>query len=53
MCHVYVTTDNLSAVLVADNEYPSRVAHLLLTKIYTDFAAKYSMDQQISPSIFE
>ncbi|KAG5679671.1 hypothetical protein PVAND_009225 [Polypedilum vanderplanki] len=42
MCHVYVRSDNLAAVLIADHEYPGRVAHTLLTKIMDDFAAKVS-----------
>lgn len=45
MCHVYVRSDNLAAVLIADHEYPGRVAHTLLTKIMDDFAAKVSADQ--------
>jgi synaptobrevin homolog YKT6 len=45
MCHVYVRSDNLSAVLVADHEYPGRVAHTLLTKVCDDFTAKISVDQ--------
>jgi synaptobrevin homolog YKT6 len=45
MYHVYVTPDNLSAVLVADNEYPRRVAQLLLTKICNEFIAKISSDE--------
>lgn len=40
MCHVYVRADNLSGVLIADHEYPHRVAHTLITKILDDFAAK-------------
>ncbi|CAG9806162.1 unnamed protein product [Chironomus riparius] len=45
MCHVYVRSDNLAAVLIADHEYPGRVAHTLLTKIMDDFSAKVSSDQ--------
>nr|CAG4638755.1 EOG090X0E6P [Cyclestheria hislopi] len=40
MCHAYVRADGLSGVLIADHEYPNRVAHTLLTKILDDFAAK-------------
>ncbi|XP_064556102.1 synaptobrevin homolog YKT6 [Drosophila montana] len=45
MCHVYVRADNLAGVLIADHEYPHRVAHTLITKILDDFAAKVSADQ--------
>uniref|UniRef100_A0A6B2EHU1 Putative snare protein ykt6 synaptobrevin/vamp syperfamily n=1 Tax=Phlebotomus kandelakii TaxID=1109342 RepID=A0A6B2EHU1_9DIPT len=45
MCHVYVRADNLAAVLIADHEYPGRVAHTLITKVMDDFAAKVSPDQ--------
>lgn len=40
MCHVYVRADNLAAVLIADHEYPQRVAHTLITKVLDDFTAK-------------
>jgi len=33
MCHVYVRSDSLSAVLVSDQEYPQRVAFSLLNKV--------------------
>ncbi|XP_030378163.1 synaptobrevin homolog YKT6 [Scaptodrosophila lebanonensis] len=45
MCHVYVRADNLAGVLIADHEYPQRVAHTLVTKILDDFTAKVSADQ--------
>lgn len=40
MCHVYVRGDSLAAVLIADHEYPQRVAHTLLTKVLDDFSMK-------------
>ncbi|TDG44050.1 hypothetical protein AWZ03_009539 [Drosophila navojoa] len=45
MCHVYVRADNLAGVLIADHEYPHRVAHTLITKILDDFSATVSADQ--------
>lgn len=45
MCHVYVRTDNLAGVLIADHEYPQRVAHTLITKILDEFSAKVPADQ--------
>jgi synaptobrevin family protein YKT6 len=45
MCHVYVRADNLAGVLIADHEYPGRVAHTLLTKVLDDFSAKVPADQ--------
>uniref|UniRef100_U5EYV5 Putative snare protein ykt6 synaptobrevin/vamp syperfamily n=1 Tax=Corethrella appendiculata TaxID=1370023 RepID=U5EYV5_9DIPT len=45
MCHVYVRSDNLSAIIIADHEYPQRVAHTLLSKVLDDFTAKVSADQ--------
>lgn len=44
MCHVYVRADNLAAVLIADHEYPQRVAHTLLTKVLDDFAQKVPVE---------
>lgn len=40
LCHVYVRADNLSAVLIADDEYPQRVAHTIITKVLDDFITK-------------
>ena len=34
MCHIYVRADGLACVLTADHEYPQRVAHTLLTKVF-------------------
>jgi len=45
MCHVYVRTDNLSGVLIADHEYPQRVAHTLISKVLDDFTEKVPVDQ--------
>ncbi|ALC49622.1 Ykt6 [Drosophila busckii] len=50
MCHVYVRADNLAGVLIADHEYPHRVAHTLITKILDDFSAKVSADQWVNGS---
>ena len=33
ICHVYVRSDNVGAVVIADHEYPQRVAHTLLNKV--------------------
>jgi len=33
MCHCYVRTDGLAAVLVSDTEYPQRVAFTMLSKV--------------------
>lgn len=40
MLQVYVRADNLAGILISDHEYPSRVAHTLITKILDEFAAK-------------
>lgn len=42
MCHVYVRSDGLSAVLISDHEYPQRVGFTLLNKVLDDFTSKYS-----------
>lgn len=34
MCHVYVRSDNLAAVLIADHEYPGNVVLCLVEKTY-------------------
>ncbi|XP_063385155.1 synaptobrevin homolog YKT6 [Cydia fagiglandana] len=40
MLQVYVRADNLAGVLISDHEYPSRVAHTLITKILDEFTAR-------------
>ncbi|EEB15930.1 snare protein ykt6, putative [Pediculus humanus corporis] len=39
MCHVYVNVDGLAGIVISDHEYPTRVAHTLLTKVLSDFAS--------------
>jgi synaptobrevin family protein YKT6 len=36
--HVYLREDNLSAVIISDQEYPKRVAHSLLNKVNLRFS---------------
>ncbi len=38
MAHVFVRGDNLTCVLISDQEYPKRVAHTLLNKILDEFS---------------
>lgn len=40
LCHVFVRNDSLSGVVIADKEYPSRVAFTLLGKLLDDFDAQ-------------
>lgn len=40
ICHVYVNSNNLGGVVIADAEYPQRVAHTLLNKVLEDFTNK-------------
>ncbi|KAL4231701.1 palmitoyltransferase [Mactra antiquata] len=40
VCHVYVKSNNVGGVVIADHEYPQRVAHTLLNKVIDDFEAK-------------
>jgi len=37
MCHCYVRTDNLAGVILADNEYASRIAYTLISKLLEEF----------------
>ncbi|KAJ3302299.1 palmitoyltransferase [Kappamyces sp. JEL0829] len=39
--HIYVRSDGLAAVMVADSEYPQRVAFSVLGKIVDEFSAKF------------
>uniref|UniRef100_A0A3B1JW31 YKT6 v-SNARE homolog (S. cerevisiae) n=1 Tax=Astyanax mexicanus TaxID=7994 RepID=A0A3B1JW31_ASTMX len=38
LCHVYIRNDNLGGVVIADNEYPSRVCFTLLDKVLDEFS---------------
>jgi synaptobrevin family protein YKT6 len=38
IAHYNVRYDNLSCVLISDEEYPKRVAHTLINKILDDFS---------------
>lgn len=40
LCQVYVRGDNLAGVVISDHEYPSRVAHTLITNILDEFSRK-------------
>ena len=44
MCHSYVRKDGLSALLVADDDYPTRVAFTILSKVCDDFISKTPKD---------
>ncbi|XP_065071425.1 synaptobrevin homolog YKT6-like [Rhopilema esculentum] len=39
LCHVFVRNDSLSGVVIADKEYPSRVAFTLIGKLLDEFSA--------------
>ncbi|XP_070325965.1 synaptobrevin homolog YKT6-like isoform X2 [Odocoileus virginianus] len=38
LCHVYVRNDSLAGVVIADSEYPSRLAFSLLEKVLDEFS---------------
>ena len=42
MAHVFVRSDGLSSVLISDQEYPNRVAHSLLNKVYNKITFRFS-----------
>lgn len=37
LAHVYVRSDNLTGVVVSDQEYSNRVAHSLINKVFLKF----------------
>ncbi|XP_065183660.1 synaptobrevin homolog YKT6-like [Sycon ciliatum] len=41
LCHVYVRSDNTGAVLIADQEYPQRVAFTFLNKVLEQFVTDF------------
>ena len=45
MCHVFVRSDSLAGVVIADHEYPSRVCFTLLNKVLDDFTQNYAAYQ--------
>ncbi|XP_033098901.1 synaptobrevin homolog YKT6-like [Anneissia japonica] len=40
LCHAYIRNDSLAGVLIADHEYPNRVAFSLISKVLDSFAAQ-------------
>ncbi|NXX21082.1 YKT6B protein, partial [Podargus strigoides] len=42
LCHVYVRSDGLAGVVIADNEYPQRVCFTLLDKVLDEFSRQVS-----------
>ncbi len=46
LCHCYLRSDGLGAVLVADNEYPQRVAFTLISQSLDEFTQKYANQWQ-------
>lgn len=47
MAHVFVRSDGLSSVLISDQEYPNRVAHSLLNKVYNTISFRFSLNYEI------
>lgn len=45
ICHVYVRSDSLTGLVIADHEYPQRVAHTLINKVLEDFTNKVPKSQ--------
>ncbi|ESO93101.1 hypothetical protein LOTGIDRAFT_206537 [Lottia gigantea] len=45
ICHVSVRSDNLAGVVIADHEYPQRVAHTLINRVLDEFSSKISQQQ--------
>ena len=43
LCHVYVRLDGLAGVVIADQEYPSRVAFTLLSKVRNQIHKKVTL----------
>ncbi|XP_065827652.1 synaptobrevin homolog YKT6-like [Oscarella lobularis] len=40
-CHVFIRSDNLGGVLIADQEYPQRVAFTFLTKVLDQYTTEF------------
>jgi len=60
LVHVFVRSDGLAAVVVADTEYPLRVAFSFLNKVLGDFEAKFGdqwkkqeKDQSLTPDFLQ
>ncbi|XP_052828629.1 synaptobrevin homolog YKT6 isoform X2 [Octopus bimaculoides] len=51
LCHVYLRGDSLACVMIADHEYPQRVAHTLLSKVLDDF--KLAVPPEKWPTVVE
>lgn len=47
LAHVYVRSDNLTGVVVSDQEYSNRVAHSLLNKVLFNFIYFLSLNENL------
>eukprot|EP00118_Oscarella_pearsei_P025063 m.307422 g.307422 ORF g.307422 m.307422 type:complete len:201 (+) comp42258_c0_seq1:81-683(+) len=43
-CHVFIRSDSLSGVLIADHEYPQRVAFTFLSKVLDQYSTEFPKD---------
>merc|ERR1711935_92331 len=51
VCHVYVRRDGLGCVVVADNEYPARVAFGLIHAVIDEFSVKHPIESWHKPPL--
>ncbi|XP_064382443.1 synaptobrevin homolog YKT6-like isoform X2 [Halichondria panicea] len=49
-CHVHVRSDSLACVVIADNDYPPRVAFTLMSKIMEEFSSDFPRSSWDTPS---
>jgi synaptobrevin family protein YKT6 len=52
VAHAYTRFDGLSGVLIADKEYPVRVAYSLLNKMLEEFSSRMPSSTWIGPLVY-
>lgn len=49
-CHVYVRSDSLACVVIADHDYPGRVCFTLMNKVLEMFASDFPQSSWNQPA---
>lgn len=42
-CYIYINKQNLAGLVIADDEYPERIAFMIITKVLKEYTEKYSI----------
>jgi len=43
ICYIYVFPNNIAVLVIADLEYPQRIAHEIILEVYREFVKLYDL----------